>query len=69
MDPIEVGWRYRSYVRRKKFEADVMANAVISLLAQAMAGTSPSEQVARAEEQQQILVENGRRLLAARGIK
>ena len=38
MDPIEVGWRYRSYVRRKKFEADVMANAVISLLAQAMGG-------------------------------
>ncbi len=38
MDPIEVGWHYRSYVRRKKFEADVMANAVIGLLSVAMGG-------------------------------
>ena len=51
MDPIEVGWRYRSYVRRKKFEADVMANAVISLLAQAMGGKAALDNASQSEFQ------------------
>ena len=32
MDPIEVGWRYRSYVRRKKCEAELLANTVVGAL-------------------------------------
>ena len=51
MDPIEVGWRYRSYVRRKKFEADVMANAVISLLAVAMGGKAAAPAASQSEFQ------------------
>jgi hypothetical protein len=51
MDPIEVGWRYRSYVRRKKFEADVMANAVISLLAVAMGGKGSTPAASQSEFQ------------------
>jgi len=51
MDPIEVGWRYRSYVRRKKFEADVMAQAVISLLAVAMDGKAAPPAASQSEFQ------------------
>ena len=42
MDPIEVGWLYRSFVRRKKFEADLLANTVVAALAQAMGGGDAS---------------------------
>ena len=52
MDPIEVGFFYRSYVRRKKFEAELMANAVIGLLSQAMGGkaATPSAPAASQSE-------------------
>jgi hypothetical protein len=50
MDPVEVGWHYRSYVRRKKFEADVMANAVIGLLSVAMGGKAASTPAATTSE-------------------
>lgn len=40
MDPVEVGWLYRSFVRRKKFEADLLANTVVAALSEAMGGGS-----------------------------
>jgi len=40
MDPVEVGWLYRSYVRREKFRAELLANTVVGALAHAMGGGS-----------------------------
>jgi len=37
-DPIEIGWRYRSFVRRKKWEAELLANTVVEALSIAMGG-------------------------------
>jgi len=42
MDPVEVGWLYRSYARRKKFEAELLANTVVEALSKAMGGGGAS---------------------------
>jgi len=41
-DPIEIGWRYRSFVRRKKWEAELLANTVVEALSIAIGGGAPS---------------------------
>ncbi len=51
MDDVELGWLLRSYYRRQKFQAELLANTVVEALAKAMgAGESTSAPTAPARQ-------------------
>ena len=60
MDEVELGWMLRSYFRRQRFQAELLANTVVNALAVAMGGAgaqapaSPSPHQARPRPQSQV---------------
>ena len=48
MDDVELGWLLRSYYRRQKFQAELLANTVVEALAKAMGAKQESAPTAPA---------------------
>ena len=50
MDEVELGWMLRSFYRRERFKADVLATTVVEALAKAMGAKESSAPTAPARQ-------------------